>query len=126
MKIFIADDSTLFCRQISELFCELKGLEIVGQAQGVQEAFDAIAELKPDVITLDIQMLGGSGIDWLKKIRQTNFASVVIILTNYSSPPYRKKCLQAGADFFFDKAIEINEVKRIIQDLLPRFNKVNP
>jgi DNA-binding NarL/FixJ family response regulator len=125
MKIFIADGSTLFCRQLSELFCELKGLEIVGQAQGAQQAFDAIGVLRPHVITLDIQMYGGSGIDWLRRIRQANSASVIIVLTNYSSPPYRKKCLQAGADFFFDKAIEINEVKRIIQDLLPRFNNVN-
>jgi DNA-binding NarL/FixJ family response regulator len=124
MKIFIADDSSFFCGQLSDLLCELKGIEIVGQAQGLQEAFAAIALLKPDVLTFDIQMYGGNGIDWLRKIRQTNQALVIIILTNYSSPPYRKKCLQAGADFFFDKANEINEVKRIIQDLLPRFDRV--
>jgi DNA-binding NarL/FixJ family response regulator len=125
MKIFIADDSSLLCRQLIELFCELKGIEIIGQAHSAQEAFDAIHVLRPDVITLDIQMFGGRGIDMLKQIRQDNYASVVLILTNYSSPPYRKKCMQAGADFFFDKTIEINEVKRIIQDLLPRFNLVN-
>jgi DNA-binding NarL/FixJ family response regulator len=125
MKIFIADDSNLFCRQLRELLYELKGLEVVGQAQGVQEAFDAITRLRPDVITLDIQMLGSRGVDWLKEIKQANQASVIIILTNYSSPPYRKKWLRAGADFFFDKAIEINEMKGIIQDLLPRFNSLN-
>lgn len=125
MKIFIADDSSLLCRQLIELFCELKGIEITGQAQSAQEAFDAIRLLRPDVITLDIQMFGGRGIDLLRQIRQDNSDSVVIILTNCSSPPYRKKCMQAGADFFFDKAIEIDEVKRIIQDLLPRFDAVN-
>jgi DNA-binding NarL/FixJ family response regulator len=124
MKIFIADDSALFCKQVSELFCEVSGLEIVGQAQSIQAAFDAIGVLMPDVVMLDIQMFGGSGIDWLRKIRQANAAWVVVILTNYSSPPYRKKCMQAGADFFFDKAIEMNEVKCLMQDLLPRFNKV--
>ncbi len=125
MKIFIADESSLLCRQLIELLYEPKGVEIVGQAQGAPEALAAIRALRPDVITLDIQMFGGSGIDLLKRIRQDNHSCVVIILTNYSSPPYRKKCMQAGADFFFDKAIEINEVKRIIEGLLPRFNTTN-
>jgi DNA-binding NarL/FixJ family response regulator len=122
MKIFIADESSLLCRQLIELLRGPKGVEIVGQAQGAPEALAAIRALRPDVITLDIQMFGGSGIDLLKIIRQDHRACVVIILTNYSSPPYRKKCMQAGADFFFDKASEINEVKRIIEGLLPRFN----
>src|SRR5688572_1668214 len=108
MKLLIADDSSLLCKQLADLFHELKGIEIVGQAHSAQEAFDAIEVLGPEVITLDIQMFGSRGIEMLKKIRQANYALVILILTNYSSPPYRKKCMQAGADFFFDKAIEIN------------------
>jgi DNA-binding NarL/FixJ family response regulator len=125
MRIFIADDSALLVRQLIELLCELEGVKIVGQARGTEEALEAIRSLRPDVITLDIQMADGSGIDLLKKVKRENPAPVVIMLTNHASPPYRKKCMQAGADFFFDKAGEINEVKVIIQNLLPRFTRVN-
>lgn len=123
MKVFIADDSSLLRRQLIELLCELEGVEIIGQAQDTKEALYAIRALRPDVITLDIQMPGGGGgIDVLKKIREDDLAPVVIMLTNHASLPYRNKCMQAGADFFIDKAIGINEVKRIIQDLSPLFN----
>jgi|ERR1043165_243979 DNA-binding NarL/FixJ family response regulator len=125
MKIFIADDSSLLRAQLSELLCELEGIEIVGQAAGVEQALDAIRALRPDVITLDIQMSDGSGIDLLKKIKKENPAPLVIMVTNHASPPYRKQCKQEGADYFFDKAIEINEVKRIIRDLLLQFKRTD-
>jgi len=122
MKVFIADGSSLLRRQLVELLCELEGLEVIGQARDAHETLSAIRALKPDVVTLDVQMPGGSGIDVLKKIRQDDPALVVIMLTNHASTPYRKKCLQAGADFFVDKAFGINEVKQIVQDLSPLFN----
>jgi DNA-binding NarL/FixJ family response regulator len=121
MRVLIADNSSLLRRQLIELLSELDGVEIIGQAQDPQEALFAIRALRPDVITLDIEMPGGSGIDVLRQIRQDDLAPIVIILTNNTSLPYRKKCMQFGADFFIDKAIGISEVTRIVQGLSPRF-----
>jgi len=122
MKVFIADDSHLFRRRLTEMICELEGVEIVGQAGHAQEVLEAITVQLPDVVTLDVNILGGSGIDVLTKIKQDRLAPVVIMLTNQSSLPYRKKCAQAGADFFVDKANEISDVRQIIEALLIRFN----
>jgi DNA-binding NarL/FixJ family response regulator len=122
MKVFVADDSQEFRKHLIEMLCELEGVEIVGQAEDAQEALEAIRALPPHVVTLDLNILGGSGIEVLIKIKKDNLAPVVIMLTNHSSLPYRKKCMQAGADFFVDKAIEIFEIRRIIIGLLPRFN----
>src|SRR6266850_2088697 len=122
MKVFVADVSHVFRKQLIEMLCELEGVEIVGQAEDAQEALKAIRVLPPDVVTLDVNILGGSGIEVLMEIKKDRLASVVIMLTNHSSLPYRKKCIQAGADFFVDKAIEIFEMRRIIEGLLPRFN----
>ena len=130
MKVFIADDSHLFRSQLIEMISELEGVEIVGQAAHAHEALEAITARSPDVVTLDVNILGGSGIDVLMKIKKEVLAPVVIMLTNQSSLPYRKKCFEAGADFFVDKAIEISEVRQIIEGLLSRFNtqsgKVSP
>jgi DNA-binding NarL/FixJ family response regulator len=120
MKVFVADDSDRLRKQIVGLLGEVPGVEIVGQAQDPSEAFRAICEFKPDVLTLDIQMIGGSGIDLLKRLKQENPIPVVIMLTNYASAPYRKKCLEAGADFFLDKSTEFCKVREIIQRLLER------
>jgi DNA-binding response OmpR family regulator len=72
-----------------------------------------------------VNILGGSGIDVLMKIKKDRLAPVVIMLTNQSSLPYRRKCMQAGADFFVDKAVGISEVRQIIEGLLLQFNTLS-
>jgi DNA-binding NarL/FixJ family response regulator len=122
MKVFVADNSAILRRQIIGLLSELRGVEIVGQAQVAPEALRAIGERKPDVVTLDIQLNGGGGIDVLKKIKRDGSAPIVIVLTNSTSPPYRKSSMEAGADFFLDKSAEFEEVRGIIQSLCERFD----
>ena len=122
MKVFIADDSARLRKQLLGMLSELNGIEIIGQAQEASEALQAICKLKPDVVTLDIQMIGGSGIEVLKQIKQAALAPVVIMLTNRTSLPYRKRCLAAGADFFLDKSTEFGKVREIIQNLFERFD----
>ena len=122
MNVFVADDSHRLRRQIIDLLSGMKGINIIGQAQSAMEAFQAICELKPDVVTLDIRMNSESGIDVLKKIKQMDRAPVVIMLTNRTLLPYQKKCMEAGADFFLDKSAEFSKVREILQSLLGQFS----
>jgi DNA-binding NarL/FixJ family response regulator len=105
------------------LLSQLVGIEIVGEAQYALEAFHAIFELKPDVVILDIHLIGGSGIDVLRRIKRLNAAPIVIMLTNSTTPPYRRKCMRAGADFFLDKSSEFENVRSIIKSLSDRINR---
>lgn len=118
MKLLVADDSSMLREKLVRLLEELNGVEIVGQAQDAQEALRAVLEFKPDVVTLDIQMTGGCGMEVLKQIKSQDRSPVVIMLTNRTSSPYRKRCIEAGADFFLDKSTEFGTVKQIVQGLL--------
>jgi DNA-binding NarL/FixJ family response regulator len=117
MRVFVVDDSALLREQVVGLLSELGGIEIVGQAQYPLEAFQAISVLKPDVVILDIHLIGGSGIDVLQRTKRLDPAPIVIILTNSPAPPYRKKCMMAGADYFLDKSSQFANVRAIIQSL---------
>jgi len=117
MKVFIADDSKVLRERVIEMFSELPGIEIIGHAQDVPEALTAIKKLNPDVVILDIRMPGGSGIDVLQDIKKEKQAPVVIILTNYPYPQYRKKCLGLGADYFFDKSTEFEKITELFKQL---------
>ena len=121
MTVLVADDSAVSCEQITVLLSELDGVEVIGRAHDAPGAYQAVRRLSPDVITLDIQLAGGSGIDVLKKIRREGRAPVVIMLTNCASLPYRKRCREAGADFFVDKSTEFGRVREIIRALAGRF-----
>jgi DNA-binding NarL/FixJ family response regulator len=121
VRIFITDDSARLRRQLIECLGLIDGVEVAGWAEGAFEAFDAVRSLRPDVVILDIKLPDGSGIDLLRNIKKESLAAVVIMLTTLASPPYRTKCMQAGADFFIDKTVGLGEVKRIVEGLIPRF-----
>jgi DNA-binding NarL/FixJ family response regulator len=118
MKVLIVDDSVVVRSRLIEMVSEVKGLEIVGQAQDVNEALDFFRQKGPDVVILDIRMTGGSGIDVLKYIKRVNRSVKVIMLTNYPFPQYRKKCEEFGADFFFDKSKDAFKVVETLNALM--------
>ena len=99
---------------------EFGSLKVVGQAGDCHEAMTLVDALRPEVVVLDIRMPGGSGIDVLKHVKRQRPAPVVIMLTNYLFPQYRARCLAAGADFFFDKSTELDQVATTLGQLAHR------
>ena len=117
MKVLIVDDSKIVCNGLQQMLTNIADVEIVGQAHNAQDAIQSISEAKPDVVILDIRMPGKSGIEVLKEIRDKKLPIRVIMLTNYPYPQYRKKCEELGADYFFDKVTEIEEIPKVIEEL---------
>jgi DNA-binding NarL/FixJ family response regulator len=114
MKIVIVDDSAVIRQRLVRLLSELYGVEVVGQADDVPVAKELVKKLKPDVAILDIRMPSGSGADLLQELKQLKPSPTVIMLTNYPYPENRKKCMDLGADFFFDKSTEFQEAVRLL------------
>ena len=115
MKVFIVDDSEVVCDRLRAMLSELPGIEIVGQAQEALKAISSIRNLKPDAVILDIRLTARNGIEVLKSIKKGDSAPMTIILTNYPYDQYRKKCMEAGADFFFDKTTEFDRVTELFK-----------
>lgn len=115
MKVFIADDSSEIRKRIKAMLSVLaERIEMIREAENVQDAINSIHEFEPDVVILDIRMPGGNGIDVLKRIRKKQEVPVIIILTNYPRSQYREKCLEAGADFFFNKSRDFEEIVKVV------------
>ena len=119
MKVFIADDSAVLRDRLSNMISEIEGVDIVGQVEDSVAALEAIERLRPDVAILDIRMPGGDGIAALEALKKRKNPPKVIVFTNYPYLQYRKRCLDAGADFFFYKATEFE----ILIDLLKHLVK---
>lgn len=117
VKVFIADDSAEVRKRIIEMLEELKMIGSIEEAENVQDAIHGLREFIPDVVILDIQMPGGSGIDVLTQIEKRDRVPVVIMLTNYPYPQYRRRCMDAGADFFFDKSNEFERVAEVVSNI---------
>jgi len=119
MKVLIADDSEAVRERLAEMISEVPGAEVSGQVKDGEEAIRLIKEIKPDAVVLDIRMPKGSGIDVLKYIQNgPQPKPLVIILTNYPYPNYRKKCLAMGADYFIDKSADFEKVIEILEEII--------
>lgn len=113
--VFIVDDSPVVRERLVTMISELPNVEIVGQADIAFEAIDSIRQLRPTFVVLDISMPGGSGMYVLETIKRERPGPTVIMLTNFAHDPYRQKCLQLGADYFFDKSTEFERVTEVLR-----------
>lgn len=119
MKLFIADDSEVMRERIRELVLAVEGVELVGEACDVQSSIKGILDLKPDVVILDIRMPGGNGLDVLRKVKgHPKKTPLIIVLTNYPFQEYKEIATKLGADHFFDKAKEFDEVQKVLERML--------
>lgn len=110
MRVLIADDSSIVRGRMATLLTDVEEVEIVGEAQDVPEAVESVTRLKPDLVILDIQMPGGTGIDALEKIKRDKPAPIVMMFSNDSYSRYRQRCMELGADYFFDKSTEVDKL----------------
>jgi len=121
MKVLIVDDSAVVRVRLADLLLEVEGVESVAQAENGQQALELVKSLKPDVAIVDVRMPRRSGIDLLEDVRKSKQTIKVIMLTNYPTPENREKCLSLGADYFFDKSSEIEEVVNALKYLREDF-----
>ena len=117
LRVFVADDSTLVRAAVVDMIAATPGVEVVGFAGDGLQTVEFIRKTPPDVLILDIRMPGKSGIEVLQDVKQTHPHVTVIMLTNYPYPPYRKRCLEAGADYFFEKAMDFDKVIDVLASM---------
>ena len=121
MKVFLVDDSMVIRQRLKRMLADVQEVVVIGEAgDGLAATTDAILALKPDAVLLDIHMYDGNGIDVLQTLKKAAPTMAVIILTNYPFPQYRSKCLEAGADFFFVKSTEFDQVIPALKQLMGR------
>ena len=105
--MLIADDSHETREILIELLDGVDGVKIVGQAKDGREAKALAKRLMPDVTVLDVRMPHCSGIEVLAAIKQNDPTAIVIMLTNYADSEVRRQSFARGADFVFDKGVEL-------------------
>lgn len=118
LEVLLIDDTVLILQRLKSLLSELKQ---VGRTEAVTSAEEALVLLEgyhPDIMVLDINMPGMSGIDMLRKLNFTNVIKpVVIMLTNNTFAGYRDECIRLGADYFLDKSRDFLMIPAIVEKL---------
>ncbi|ORM63231.1 DNA-binding response regulator [Pantoea rodasii] len=106
LTIMIVDDHPLMRRGIRQLLALEPRLEVVAEANNGTEALAEARRLSPDVILLDLNMKGMSGLDTLKALRHEGIASRILVLTVSDARNDIYAMVDAGADGYLLKDSE--------------------
>jgi DNA-binding NarL/FixJ family response regulator len=112
--VFIVEDSASIRSRLVEMLEDVDGIRVVGEAESPAAATAAILETVPDLVILDFQLIGGTGVDVMRAVRPVLPEVVFLVLTNHPNPQYRRICMEAGARWFFDKSTEFGRIKDVI------------
>ena len=85
LRIIVVDDSALYRQMISNVLRDIESVEVIAVAKNGPEALDKMAELKPDVITLDYEMPGLNGIQVLKRMKRRGVQAKAIMVSSYTA-----------------------------------------
>jgi DNA-binding NarL/FixJ family response regulator len=118
LTIFTVDDSEIVYRNIGSIINQGKNSSWVGHAFTIADAYKQIAEKKPDIVILDIQLKEGTSFELLEHLTKNYPAMVVIMFTNIATEPYREKSKKLGAKYFLDKSTEFEKIPQILEELL--------
>ena len=113
LKVFLADDSSLIRDRVAALLTA-GNMVIVGQACTPGGSIDGILAARPQVVVLDVQLDGGSGLEVLRAVRSAAPTVAFVVFSNNASPAYRKRYLSEGAVGFLDKSTEFDQLAQAV------------
>ena len=116
-EVFIVDDVPSMRDRLRELVSEVPDVDVVGDAGTPADAIAGILDKRPACVLLDYQLVGGTGVNVLRAVHGHAPGTVFVVLTNHPDLQYRRACMAAGADHFFDKSTEFECVADVLRKL---------
>ncbi len=114
----MVDDLDIIIEGLEALLSKSSGIVVVGTAKSGFDAVEQVAELRPDVVLMDISMPGMDGIDATQEIKALRPATKVLILSMYDMPDVINDALVAGVDGFLMKNTGRLELTKAIQTIV--------
>ena len=115
IRLLIVDDHAVVRLGLRTLLSDEPDLEVVAEAGSAEEALKQIESYHPDIVILDIQLPGRSGIEICREIRDLFPATKVVILTSHAGENFLEQAMRAGASGYVLKQVGNEELIRAIR-----------
>ncbi|MGP3963722.1 response regulator transcription factor [Nonomuraea sp. 3N208] len=115
--IVIVDDHALFREGLREILDAQDGLAVVGEAGTSSGALSLVADAKPDILLLDVEIPGDSATDTVTRLRVQSPNTQIIILSMYDGPQLLRRLLAAGIRGYLLKSVHWHELVSAIRSV---------
>lgn len=117
-RVFIVDDHPLVRRGLVSLVSDEPGLLVCGEIGTMQGALSRILEEQPDLVTVDLPLRDGHGLDLIKQIREETTSIRTLALSIHDASVFAERTLQAGAAGYLNKSCANEELALAIRQVL--------
>jgi DNA-binding NarL/FixJ family response regulator len=117
-KVFILDDHPIVIEGLTKIIEGDEQLQLVGSSDDVNTALQLIPKLKPEVIILDLTLKDRSGVDLIKKLKQTHADLHILVYSMHDENVYAERCLRAGAMGYLMKGESAARLLQAVKQVL--------
>src|SRR3972149_5295254 len=126
IKILIADDHAIVREGLKQIVAEESDMVVAGEAANSNELFELLGKERWEIVVLDINMPGKSGLEALKEMRTRHPKIPVLILSMYSEDQYGLRAIKAGAAGYLKKVSAPMELVSAIRKIVSGGRYINP
>ena len=117
IRVLVADDQRVVREGLGTLLGMLDGVEVVGIVADGEEAVSLAAELRPDVVLMDLRMPRCDGVEATRRLRSQDPGIAVLVLTTYADDRSVLEALRAGARGYLTKDAGAEEIHQALNQL---------
>ena len=118
IHVVLCDDHAVLRRGIRDTLAEAPDILVTGEAGGYSELREVLRAAPCDVLLLDLNMPGRSGLEVLASVRETHSAIKVLVVSMYPEDQYALRCLRAGAQGYANKASDPVELIAAVRTVM--------
>ena len=115
IRVLVVDDHPTLRAGVLQAIKEASDIEVVGEAATGPELWASLAELRPDVVLLDLQMPGFDPFEDSSRIQEQHPDTAIVVLTNYGDEQHVQALVKAGAAGYLLKEEDADTVVRVIR-----------
>ena len=118
-RVFIVDDHPIVRQGLAQMINQEVDLTVCGEAEDAQSAMEAVAELHPDLVLIDLSLKGGSGLELIRALRMRQSLLPVLVVSMHDESLYVERALRAGARGYIMKQeatdIMMSAIRRVLR-----------
>ena len=126
IKILIADDHAIVREGLKQIVAEETDMKVTGEAANASELFELLDKDSWEIVVLDINMPGKSGLEALKEMKTKNIKVPVLILSMFSEDQYGLRAIKAGAAGYLKKVSAPTELVSAIRKIVGGGKYISP
>ena len=125
IKILIADDHAIVREGLKQIVAEESDMKVAGEAANASELFELLDNGRWEIVVLDINMPGKSGLEALKEMKVSYPETPVLILSMFSEDQYGLRAMKAGASGYLKKVSAPTELVLAIRNIISGGKYIN-